>query len=289
MEKALRRIIIILGICGVLVIIATAFFNSFWYEMHAKVTVVDAVQSADEEYEVILQKVGEAGFPFGDASGRLVLKEDGRTVSQTDFEIANDGASFSERAWKVTWYDEYVEIILSGEEQHDELIALYYDGEVERRRLTTRSGIEIANTDSDTTEDKGSATDAEDDPEYELFPGERKIREGYRAVYELFSDRPMDYFEVVYGASQTSSRCILGEDENTIGYLVYDGESKNGNCGLYVHYQSMKNTDGTWSYADGMIVDMYAYVYESGEVVSSGKTQWGDTGSETYREITGEN
>lgn len=60
-------------------------------------------------------------------------------------------------------------------------------------------------------------------------------------------------------------------------------------CGLYVHYQSEKKADGTWSVSDGAIVDIYAYVYESGDVVSSGKTKWSDNGSEEYQRITGEN
>lgn len=35
-------------------------------------------------------------------------------------------------------------------------------------------------------------------------------------------------------------------------------------------------------------MDIYAYVYESGDVVSSGKTAWEDIGSEAYQEVTGE-
>ena len=35
-------------------------------------------------------------------------------------------------------------------------------------------------------------------------------------------------------------------------------------------------------------MDIYAYVYESGDVVNSGKTAWEDAGSEVYKEVTGE-
>ena len=38
--------------------------------------------------------------------------------------------------WKVTWYEDYVEGILSGEEQADEQILLYFNGENERQQLT---------------------------------------------------------------------------------------------------------------------------------------------------------
>ncbi len=57
-----------------------------------------------------------------------------------------------------------------------------------------------------------------------------------------------------------------------VEYLIYDRESQNGLCGLYVYYQSNKNDDGTYDYANGVIVDIYAYVFASGDVISSGKT-----------------
>lgn len=70
--------------------------------------------------------------------------------------------------------------------------------------------------------------------------------------------------------------------------MVYDGQSENERCGLYVCYQSVKNNDGSWYYTNGTIVDIYAYVYENGDVISSGKTDWSDIGSEAFQEITGE-
>lgn len=73
---------------------------------------------------MILQAVGEPEWPFGSASGRLVLKEGEDKISQTDFELNNDGASISSSCWKVTWHEDYVEIILSGEEQFDEQVIL---------------------------------------------------------------------------------------------------------------------------------------------------------------------
>ena len=59
----------------------------------------------DKKYEVILQAVGEPEWPFGSASGRLVLKEGEDKISQTDFELHNDGASISSSCWKVTWHE----------------------------------------------------------------------------------------------------------------------------------------------------------------------------------------
>ena len=70
--------------------------------------------------------------------------------------------------------------------------------------------------------------------------------------------------------------------------MTYSGRSQNGQCGIYVHYRNEKNADGIWDNTDGIIIDIYAYVYESGDVVSSGKTAWEDIGSEAFQEVTGE-
>lgn len=249
-----------------------------FYATHDKTAVVDTAQSIDGVYEVILQKVGEPQFPFGSASGKLLLKKGEMIVSEADFETANDGAQISGWDWSVAWYDDYVEIILSGEEQYDEFVVLYYTGEVERYSLTTRGGIGTENVESNAVETVG----------YELFSDEQRISDGYKAIYELFFDSPIEDLEIYYGAKESSSRCVLSENENTIEYLVYSGKSENESCGLYVRYQGGENADGTWTDTCGTIVDIYAYVYESGEVVSSGKTQWEDSGSEAYRQTTGE-
>jgi hypothetical protein len=282
MKRAFKIVIIIFGIFAIIV---AMLLGILWYKMHYKVSVVDTIQSSDGNYELILQSVGEPYWPFGAAPGRLVLKSGETVVTRTSFEIANDGTSFSERAWSVTWYDDYVEIILSGSEQLDELVTLYYDGQVEHSRLTTHYGVESESTSDNIVED---TTDTEDDSEIELFPDEWQITAGYQAIYEIHSDNSIDNFEVYYGASESSTRCVLSENENKIEYLVYIGKSENEKCGLYVHYQSNKNIDGTWSYANGTIVDIYAYVYENGDIVNSGKTNWNDVGSEAYQEITGE-
>lgn len=258
----------IMIISGILVIIAAALSGSILYVTHYKVAVVDTAQSADGNYELILQSVGEPAFPFGSASGSLVLKSGEIIVAKADFKINNDGSSFSEQAWSVTWFDDYVEIVLSGSEQYDELLTLYYDGQVEKSRLTTHYGVEAESVSGNIAEE---ATDTEDHPEFELFPDEWRITAGYKAIYEFISGSTTKNFEVYYGASESSTKCVLSEDENTVDYLVYDGESANENCGLYVCYQSEKNADGTWSYTDGIIINIYAYVYENGDVVSSGK------------------
>ena len=96
-----------------------------------KITKADTSVSLDGIYELVLQAVGEADFPFGSASGRLVLYEEKSRISKADFELRDDGGSIRSGIWEVTWHEDYVEVILSGNEQFDEQIILYFDGRKE--------------------------------------------------------------------------------------------------------------------------------------------------------------
>lgn len=271
----------LLKIFGTFAIAAVVLFGIFLYMVRFKVTVIDTAQSADGVYEVTLQAIGEPDWPYGSASGRLILMKDKRIVSKTDVRISDDGIPITKGNWRVAWSETDVEITLSGSEQYDELVELYYDGQVERSRLTTHYGKEWIITYQEPAR-------AQTAPAYEPSPEQRQIEDGYRAIYKLLSDGTMENFEVRYGANEASSKCILFEDENTVEYVIYDRKSKNEACGLYVHYKSKKDADGGWSASDGTIVNSYAYIYESGDVVSSDKTHWEDIASEAYQEAAGE-
>ena len=128
MKKFLK---IILCMMGSLFAVIVVFWCCISYTANYKKTTCDTSVSPDEKYELTLQAVGEPDWPFGSASGRLVLMEGKDKISQTDFELHNDGGIISRRCWEVTWYEDCVEVILSGEEQLDEKVTLYLDGSVE--------------------------------------------------------------------------------------------------------------------------------------------------------------
>ena len=133
MKKFLK---IMLCIMGSLLAVIVAFWFSISYTVNYKKTTCDTSVSPDGKYELTLQAVGEPDWPFGSASGRLILMEDKDKISQTDFELHNDGGSITSNCWKVTWYEDYVEVILSGEEQLDERVNLYFDGSVDMQQIT---------------------------------------------------------------------------------------------------------------------------------------------------------
>ena len=105
------------------------------YTVNYKKTTCDTSISPDGKYELQLQAVGEPDWPFGSASGRLVFKEGKDKISQTEFELRNDGRKISSNCWEVTWYENYVQVILSGEEQSDERFILYFNGETDTQQL----------------------------------------------------------------------------------------------------------------------------------------------------------
>lgn len=127
-----------LGFVAVTFIIIAVFWGSLVYVADYKITKVDTSASPDGTYELVLQAVEQADFPFGPASGRLVLYEGKSRISKADFELRDDGGSIRSSIWEVTWHGDYAEVILSGDEQFDEQIVLYFDGRKEIKQLTDK-------------------------------------------------------------------------------------------------------------------------------------------------------
>ena len=133
MKKYFKVIICFIGlVCAMILILGI----SFSYITNYKKITIDTSNSPDRKYELTLQAVGEPEWSFGSASGRLILMEGKDKISQTDFELRNDGGCITRNCWKVTWYEDYVEVILSGEEQLDERVNLYFDGSVDMQQIT---------------------------------------------------------------------------------------------------------------------------------------------------------
>lgn len=197
-------------------------------------------------------------------------------------------------------YIDRVEVVVSGSEQRDELVTMRFNGQTSSRRLMTRYRREDTDIEKDSEQDSAitekasgdsrenaeSSTDSSVDPDVNDQPENKEITVGYQAIFEKYSDATAGKFEVYYGASESSSRCILSESDTTVEYIVYDGKSENEKCGLYVRYRTEKGGDGTYDYGSAEIEDIYAYVFSSGEVISSGKTNWEDTGTDEFERAT---
>ena len=140
MKKIMKTVLYIMGLPIALFVVVLL---CILYETNYKKTICDTSVSLDKIYKLELLTIGEPDWPFGAASGRLILKEGQDKISQIDFELRNDGGIITSNCWKVTWYEDYVEVILSGEEQFDEQIILKFDGTKEIQQLTDIADIEV--------------------------------------------------------------------------------------------------------------------------------------------------
>ncbi len=284
MKRAAKYVLITVAILIAMIVFLLCVFL---YITEYKVKNVDASQSPDGTYELKFQEIGEPAFPFGSADGRLILSGPDGRISKVSVDIANDGGRIDAFDWSVAWYDDRAEVTLMGEEQADELVTLYFDGSYETQTLETHWG-KLTQTDTQEDSETEAETAADTEP-VEDFDGQWIMEDGYRAIYDTLADDVSgDNFDVHYGASQYSSWCIVSEGEDAVWYLVYDRQSVNGKCGLYVYYESKKDDDGEWDKDNAVILDIYAYEYDTGEVISSGKTGWGDAGSQEYQDAAGE-
>lgn len=147
MKKSIRA-----ALCLICVVIGISFLltGCLYYAVNCKKTIRDTSSSPDGRYELTLMEIGEPAWPFGSASGRLTLKKGDTQINHADFELKNDGCCISSNDWAVTWNENYVEVILSGEEQFDEQIFLYFDGTTQRQTLFDESEPTIAQTEIDT-------------------------------------------------------------------------------------------------------------------------------------------
>ena len=132
MKKRIR--IALFAIC-VVIEMNFLLIGCFCYAVDHRKTIWDTSVSLDGKYELTLIEIGEPVWPFGPASGRLTLKEGDNQINQADFELKNDGCSISSNCWTVAWMTDYVEVVLSGYEQFDEQILLYFDGSTQRQTL----------------------------------------------------------------------------------------------------------------------------------------------------------
>lgn len=80
------------------------------------------------------------------------------------------------------------------------------------------------------------------------------------------------------------------EEDETVtarGRLVYDRESANGECDIFVYYEDYIASDDSEAKSTA-VLEFYAVNQQSGEVIPGDKHSWSDVGSAEYREATGE-
>lgn len=169
----------------------------------------------------------------------------------------------------------------------------------EKKGLFFREYISDADQETDQSDgavsDIGDSTTAEPAQDQEPVPDTGNISqnaealtEAYQAVYEATGNK-LEY-ELQYSAKGVLYLCTQEQqtDEGTVRWrIVYDRESENGDCSEFVYYRDMFR-DTERSIIDTEILNFYAYVHETKEVIAANKTNWGGGGDQAYRDATGE-
>ncbi len=146
---------------------------------------------------------------------------------------------------------------------------------------------------NETADDASGVDNPEDGSGEEAAEELGEYAKDARLIYEeiLIPAGIGEGFSVDYGA-KGQEYYPLGEDGSYAYTLVYGRDSENGECGLYVLYRSPydEESGSYYSYMDTMteIMDIYAVVKDTKEIIPSGRTAWSDTGNSAYREATGE-
>ncbi|ERI06574.1 hypothetical protein HMPREF9069_00131 [Atopobium sp. oral taxon 810 str. F0209] len=128
----------------------------------------------------------------------------------------------------------------------------------------------------------GSGNDIEGTDD-NLAQQDNQINKGLVAIAHHYGNAKAEEKDITYSAKGVP-KLVLNKDAKQITYVLYDRESNNGKCALYVVYKEELADSDT----EPQIVDMLAYEYSTEKVISSGKHDWADTGSSEYRTATGE-
>ena len=87
--------------------------------------------SEDGTYQLVIYEIGEPEWPFGPATGRLVLSTENSQISKTDVDVANDGGHTHSEDFDVSWSEDHVTVVVHGQEMYDKTYTLYFDGKTE--------------------------------------------------------------------------------------------------------------------------------------------------------------
>ena len=117
-------------VAAIFILLFLLLGGSFYYKTELEVTPIVRSVSPDGKAELTISMVGEPAWPFGPTDCRFELYVEGKRVAKSGFSIHNDGAIASENNFRVTWHKDHVDILVTAEEQPDELCTICFDGTV---------------------------------------------------------------------------------------------------------------------------------------------------------------
>lgn len=126
MKRILKDIVVAIIITTVAASLLIAIITNISRSLEK--TIATSV-SPDGVYELEFVEVGTA-FSFGPSSVRITLNKGSKRISAYDSTIHNDGGALTSENWYVNWKQDCVTAILSGKEQGNETVTIYFDGTI---------------------------------------------------------------------------------------------------------------------------------------------------------------
>lgn len=124
MKKAVKYV---LAFLGTTVILTFVLFGAILYKTEFERKLIETYISDNGEYQLDVYEIGEPDWPFGSTHCGFVLSHCNSVISRMKFTIYNDGGWAHSSNFLVSWHDDKVSIIVSGEEQSDTLYNLFFD------------------------------------------------------------------------------------------------------------------------------------------------------------------
>lgn len=127
MKKRTKKVLRIgASIFTIFFILLAILLFKFIYNIKLRITDISEYINPNNGCKVLIQAIGEPEFPFGCAKVKITLFKNSEELKKIETQIYNDGAAVREDNIKVEWYDEYVKVVIKGEEQSDFVYDIKY-------------------------------------------------------------------------------------------------------------------------------------------------------------------
>ena len=120
MKIALKVLII------TIILILLFIIGNFIYNIEFKPKKISTILNDNYHYAVEFKSIGEPAWPFGPQKVKVTIYKNLKKVKTYNKKIFNDGAQCTKENFMVIWLDDRMKIVLSGDEQKDEIIEYKY-------------------------------------------------------------------------------------------------------------------------------------------------------------------
>ena len=120
----MKKVILSLIIIPILVILL--IIGNFIYTIEFKPVEIETINNDNNNYKVVFKSIGEPSWSFGPQKVKVIIYKNNKKIKTYNRKIFNDGAQCNKENFMVIWLDDRMKIVLSGDEQNDEIIEYKY-------------------------------------------------------------------------------------------------------------------------------------------------------------------